>query len=893
MRRCADSLGGRAPVLVAVLMLLAPQSTRLTGLATPAENPRSGVPQYEQDVRPILEARCMACHGDSSPAAGLNLTTLSSIQKGSKNGPVIVHGASQNSNLFQKISSKSMPPPGAPPLSEEQIQTIRKWIDDGQFTEASAEEPPTERPDGTEKAEITEKDRQFWSFQPTKSFSIPKPKALSRVQTPVDAFILAKLEAKRLSFSPEASKVQLMRRAYFDLTGLPPSRDEAREFLADKRPGAYERLLDRLLASPHYGERWGRYWLDVAGYTDESGLGNNLTPVSLSEGLWRYRDYVVQSFNADKPYDRFLTEQLAGDEMVDWVQAEKYSAGILEPLIATGFLRTVTDITFEGPNNNPRQRFATLFRVVDNFSAGVLGLTVGCARCHDHKYDPISQKDYYRLASLFAPAYNPYHWKTPENRFLPDLSKSELDETERHNGEIRGRLDELTKQLAILRGPYEKRLFESKLSAAGIPAVLLADVKAAFQAPAKGRNRDQQYLFRKFRPVLEVSQQEVVDALEPRDKLADAKLQEQVTLLKSWIRPTGKIQALWDVGAPPEVRLFYRGNLETPGPKVEAGFLAALSAPDRLTVNRHEQTQGNTSGFRLALAKWLTSKRHPLTARVFVNRVWLHHFGKGLVSTPANFGRMGAAPTHPELLDWLAVDFMENGWKLKKLHKLLMMSSAYRQSSQRPSTPEASLGEKVDPANDLLWRMNIRRLDAEAIRDAMLQVSGTLDSGLGGPPIALDSDKNGLVTVSENDGIAPNRLRRSLYLVARRNYSLSFLDVFDFPIMTLNCTQRSNSATPLQSLTLLNSEFVMQRAKDFAARLLGSRLPIQRMIQIAYESALARNPDQKEMQLSLAYVEQQKRLYLDVKSSPERALQSAMNHLCHMLIASNEFLYID
>ncbi|MBI1786584.1 MAG: DUF1549 domain-containing protein, partial [Acidobacteria bacterium] len=662
--------------------------------------------RYEKDALPVFRARCFACHASGKPMGGLDLRTLDGLLRGGANGPVIEEGAADKSHLIRRIANRSMPPPGAgSPPTETEMQALRQWIDTTRF---GARETVVERTAFTpaEAPDITEKQRQFWSFRKPVKADAPAVKNRQRVRNPIDAFLLARLEAKGLSFSADSAGLKLMRRASFDLTGLPPSPKEMEEFLADAKPGAYERLVDRLLQSPHFGEHWGRHWLDSAGYSDAAGFDNCFPVVELFDGMWRYRDYVVRALNQDKPYDRFLVEQLAGDERVDWRNASKYTAEMLDSLTATGYLRSVYDRTDADIVNLVGERYDVLFHLMEKVSTGLMGLTVGCARCHSHKFDPIPQRDYYRLMAVFMPAFNPMNWKQPKNRFLADVAKPEEESVTRHNQEIERSLDELRKQLARLRKPYEERLFESKLAA--IPEAIRADTRAALETPAGKRDDVQKFLASKFEKVLKVSPEEVERALKEDDKAAAAKLSAQIKTYEGYKRSFGKIQALWDIGAMPVARLLQRGAVESPGPKVQAGVLSVLASGGGDLV-KPPDAMGETTGQRLALARWLASRDHPLTARVFVNRVWQHLFGRGIVATPDNFGKMGAPPTHSELLDWLAVDFMEHGWSAKRLLRTLLTSTAYRQSAKITAA-----GEKADPENLLLWRMNLRRLEAEA-----------------------------------------------------------------------------------------------------------------------------------------------------------------------------------
>ena len=869
-------------------------------------------PHFEQDILPILSRHCLQCHGAQSPQQGLDLSTAASLRKGSKNGPVVMEGFSEKSLLFQRVSSRSMPPEAmADPLSDKEIETIRKWIDEGdlsQQAEAASQEVIAE----AEEPEISEKERQFWAFRSPVRAGVPQVKNRKRVQTPIDAFVLSKLEAKGLTFSPEASRLTLVRRAYFDLIGLPPSPEEVKAFLKDSRPDAYQRLIDRLLASPHYGERWGRHWLDVAGYTDMAGLDAGQEYLRFNEGIWRYRDYVVRSFNEDKPYDRFLTEQLAGDELVEWRDAPKFTRKILDPLIATGFLRLVIDTTHEDVSNHPEKYYEVLDQIIRMVSSSLLGLTMGCARCHNHKYDPIYQQDYYKMMAVFTSGYNPEKWLQPKDRSLPDISKADQEEIKQHNEKIDPPLETLKEKLADLHRPYEKKLFEEKLK--GVAEPLREETRTAFETPEEKRDQIQKFLFGKLKKILEVTPQEVGRALNETDQAVTAQLDGQIEELGSQRRSFGKIPALWDVGPQPMIRVHQRGNWQTPGGRVEPGFLAVLSAPGQSRTRKPPQTAGDSSGHRLALARWLTSREHPLTARVMVNRIWQHHFGKGIVASSENFGNQGTRPTHPELLDWLAVDFVEKGWRIKRLHKLIMTSTVYRQSSLRPEEGTQSVAESVDPANDLLWRMNLRRMEAESVRDSILAVSGKLDLTMGGEPVPLEVTPDGLQTVlkgsttlmiitaeglqtvevSEDD--LGSRYRRSIYLLARRNYPLTFLEVFDSPIMAINCARRTHAATSLQSLQLLNSEFAMEQADYFAARvrsLAGENAPLRDKIHTAYELALAREPTAGEGKFCQLHLEQQAQLYRDQDFSNEEASQRALASLCQMLICSSEFLYVD
>jgi hypothetical protein len=740
--------------------------------------------------------------------------------------------------------------------------------------------------------------------------------------------VLAELEENGLEFSPDADPVTLVRRASLDLVGLPPTPDEVDAFVADTdaaRPDAYERLLDRLLASPHFGERWGRHWLDVAGYTDTVGFDIDAALIIQSDGKWRYRDYVIRSFNEDKPYDRFVTEQLAGDELVDWRNAEKFTPEIRELLVATGFLRTAQDYTHEPESNIPLNHFAVLHDTIEIVGSSLLGLTLNCARCHDHKFDPIPQQDYYRLMAVFTPAYNPNDWRavTPykpgiQDRSLPDVSGPERAEIDRHNAEIDRQVAELNKPLAELRRPYEQRVLDAKL--AGIPEPIRADTRSAIETPADKRNEIQKYLASKFEASLKVSTDEVVTALNDADKMTNSRIAAEIAVLNTQRRSFGKIQALFDIGPPPETHLLVRGNHVTPGPAVLPGFLSALSETAGADCTPADRPDSATSGRRTALARWLTRPDSPaagLLARVMVNRIWQHLLGEGLVPTPENFGSGGERPTHPELLDWLSVEFAQNGWRVKPLIKQIMSSTVYRQSSAEQSaesgvpvqessnqpvlstnasgSPPSALRPPPtsDPDNRLLWRQRLRRLESEVIRDSVLAASGTLDSQAGGPPVLLEARPDGMVIISDKPPATPtSKSRRSVYLLSRHQYHLSMLTVFDQPVLATNCTRRVTSAVPLQSLTMMNDAFLAEQAKHFADRVIDTAgMSAEQQITLAFRRALGRGPNTVETEWCHDLLNRQAELYQTEKMSADDATRKALVHLCQTLFNTSEFLY--
>ena len=857
------------------------------------EQARLQIARFEQEIQPLLNERCVSCHGGDHPQSGLDLHTLASTLRGGQNGPVVLEGFSEKSILVRQLVNGVMPPQGASaPLNDAEVELIRDWIDEGQFADYVDLGNPLDRAfTESEAPPVTASDRQYWAFQAPLASAPPTVEGASAVRTPIDAFLLAELEQHRLTYSTEAPRQTLLRRAYFDLWGLPPTPEQAAEFLADERPDAYGRLLDRLLESPLYGQRWGRFWLDAAGYVDTKGKDFQAHQVSLSPGMWRYRDYVIDSFNADKPWDRFLIEQLAGDELYDWRNAEQFSPEMLDTLIATGYLRTVLDATDEDISDRPADRYDTLFALIDKVSRSAVGLTLSCARCHSHKYDPIPQRDYYRFLALLSGAYNPSDWIQPKNRLLYTVSPAEKEHIDKHNSAIDAKVKGLMEQLDEISQPYRDALFESKIQA--VPSAVRQNFRIAFAADAKDRDEAQKDLVEKFGSTVEISDEEVLGEASPENKERLGRIRQEISEWTSNRTELELIQALWDGESLPTIRLLQRGSVESPGPAVKPGFLSVLCSDEETCLATPSPNRaGETSGYRLALAEWLTDPNHPLTARVIVNRIWQHHFGTGIVATPDNFGSSGSPPSHPELLDWLAADFVKHGWKIKRLHKLIMLSTVYRQSSSRGANSSGERAAIEDPDNRLHWRMPLRRLEAEALRDSILAVSGKLDASLGGPPVQLNNHPDGLQLAA-----VEGALRRSVYLTARRSWSLTFMGTFDFPNIDTTCTRRAPSATPLQSLTMLNSSFVMENAAAVARRIMDSQVgrptDLETLARAAYRSILVREPTGDEIALAQDHLQEQQQLYVRANAPGVEALAKSVKSLAHMLISSNEFLYVD
>jgi cytochrome c553 len=844
------------------------------------------VAMFEPDIVPILRAYCWKCHGGEGRAAELDMRSLPLLMKGGMSGPAIVRGSADGSRLFQKLAEGQMPPPGeALRPTEAHRATLRHWLDNG--APATYEGGPLSH---DELPEITDGDRAWWAFRRPVRPAVPAIRQRDRVRTPIDAFVLQPLERNGLTLSPEADRVMLVRRLCADLIGLPPTPADIDTFVNDSTPNAFEALVDRLLASPHYGERWGRHWLDAAGYVDTIGSDNDAGIIDERERIWKYRDYVVRSFNADKPFDRFLQEQLAGDELVDWRHALHFTPEIEEALIATGFLRQAADVTYAPELNTADIRHQVLYDTVQIVAGNLIGLTVHCAQCHSHKFDPVSQADYYRLAAFFTPAYDVQNWKHPKERFLPDVSETNKQSIDQHNAEVDRQIADLRAQIAAIRVPFEQRVFESKLAV--LPEAIRADTKIAVQTPADKRSEIQKYLVEKFEAQLKVTPAEVDQALDDDARAKSAKLNEPIAGLEASRRSYGRIQALWDVGPPPPAYLYRRGDYQTPGAELTAGVPTVLDDPAQPFQLPVPGPEDESSGYRTALARWLTRPDHPLTARVFVNRVWQQFFGRGIVATPDNFGASGALPSHPELLDWLATEFVRRAWSVKHLLRLIVTSSVYRQSSA-PDTDSA--GPDVDPENVLLWRMPLRRLDSEAVRDAILTVSGDLEQTMGGPPVPLKPNPDGSVEIDTTKLPAPgDQYRRSLYLFCRRNYQLTELSVFDQPVVAHNCTRRMNTAVVLQSLTLLNGPFVFAAAERFAERVKQSAgADESKRIETAFRLALGRLPGPEEAAAGLELLARQAAAYQNQNGTPlDQAADAALANLCQMLLNTNEFLYI-
>jgi len=866
-------------------------------------------PTFEKDIRPILKAHCFDCHGEGEKLnGGLDLRLQRLMLKGGDDGPVIVPGKPDRSLLFKLVHSGEMPKRDKK-LTREQVALIKQWIATGAKT---ARPEPTELGKG---GGITDEERGFWSFQPIRQLKIPATKPKDRVRTPVDAFLLAAMAKQKLGFSPDAEKVTLLRRACFDLTGLPPTPAEVEAFLADAAPDAYEKLIDRLLDSPHYGERWGRHWLDVAGYADSDGYSDADPPRAYA---YKYRDYVIRSFNEDKPFDQFITEQLAGDELAHATQANPQAA-LTDPqkrelLIATGFLRMGADGTATPAVDQDIVRNQVVADTIKIVSTSLLGLSVGCAQCHDHRYDPIPQTDYYRLRAVIEPAYDWKNWRTPDQRLISLYTEADRKKAAEVEAEAKKLADEKeTKQKQYIEEALTKHLekFEPPLR---------EQLRAAYDTPADKRTAEQKKLLAD-NPSVNINagvlyqyNQKAADELKAMDaRIGDVRTNKP---------PEDFISVLTEPAFPtpagPVTYRFHRGDPKQPKEAIPPGGLTVLAPPGQSVELPEKDPNLATSGRRLAFARWLTSPTNPLVARVLVNRVWLQHFGRGLVGTPSDFGTMGERPSHPELLDWLASDFVEHGWQLKRLHKVIMTSTAYRQSSRRD--PRRA---QRDPENHLYWRKPVQRLDAEVIRDAILSASGVFNEKMFGPPVPVRPDVHGQIVVGLDKTTGDNKMpveeslngeefRRGVYVQVRRSRPLAMLHAFDAPVMEVNCERRQSSTVATQSLMLMNSQFMLDQAARFAQRL-QQEAGDDRAGQVAraWQLAFSRTPTAPELADALAFLSRQeghlktagekeavetKDVKKDEKAKPAAKpapeLQ-ALTDLCQALLSANEFLYVD
>jgi hypothetical protein len=774
------------------------------------EKPEARIDFYA-DVRPILTVHCYKCHSAEAHKGGLRLDTREHALKGGDTGPAFVPGRSADSLLLQRVVSKDKDermPSKAEPLEARDVATLRRWVDQGAVW-----------PDA---AEIT-----HWAFRPLAKPAVPAVKNVSWIRTPVDAFVAKGHEARGLRPAPEASPRTLLRRLTLDLTGLPPTPEEVEAFVNDPAKDAVEKAVDRLLASPAYGERWGRHWLDLVRWAETAGYEAN----ALRPTAWRYRDYVVKSFNDDQPYDAFLRQQIAGDELQPLSD---------ENLVATGFLAGGRlDVNQE---DRVLQRNDHLLDITNMMSSVLFGLSMGCAQCHDHKWDPITQRDYYRLQAFFVRGQvnnlliqDPAAWVAYEKAIPPELEASK------------------TYKKTLLDAARNRLMEEAKKK-------LPEATRIACDTPADRRSPEQQELAKKAEKDLAITNEQILKGASEDDKKLYAELDKKIKSLeeKQPEKPhawgfhspatgvadvkTMAIKGMYPMTYEPAKlkdtrgHILKRGDCHQIGDEVAPGWPAVLgSTPEGAST-------------RQALAEWLTKADHPTVARVFVNFVWQRHFGRGLVPAPGDFGLRGGKPSNPELLDWLAGEFATTGWSIKRLHRTILLSSTYRQAA----APNAA-NSAIDAENKYLWRWSPLRLEAEAIRDSILAASGELNRTMGGKSV-----------VEEPPTSDPKQLRRTLYLLQKRSHLPEVEELFDAPTAGESCPMRHVSTVSLQPLYLLNSPFIFGRAKAFAKRA-GSP-------ERAFEIALGRPASQVELDAAAG---------LDLFA------------LCHALFSLNEFVYVE
>lgn len=854
----------------------------------PASPPQAG-PVYERDVRPILKAHCFHCHGEDGSRKGnldVRLRRLI-VEVGGESGPAIVPGKPDESRLYTLVRDGKMPKAedGDKRLSDADVATLRRWIEAG---------APTLRPEPQDvpAVYITEEERAFWAFQPVKRPEVPAVAPGATINNPMDSFLLAKLAEHSLSLSPEADRRTLIRRATYDLIGLPPTPDEVTTFLADAAPDAYHRLIDRLLADPRYGERWGRHWLDTAGYAESDGATETDTPRAFA---YKYRDYVIRAFNADKRLDEFIREQLAGDEMGP--PPNKYmDAAAAERVAATGFLRMAPDGTeTENTVVNRNQAVAETIKVV---STTLLGMTVGCAQCHDHRYDPVPHVDYTRLRAVFDPAFDLEQWRTPSQQ----LVYLTTPEQEQLAAQLEAEAVKLNAEIDAKVKAALDRIFEREI--AKVPDDRRPAVTAARNTPQGQRTPEQLAVLREF-PSADVTF--ALDLYEPETHAALQKEREGVAAIRAKKPPLDAVVATTEVpGRVPASKLFFRGDVGQPKQDVTPGELTVLALHRPAADVPPDDPALPTTGRRLAYAKMLTDGTHPLVGRVLVNRVWMHHLGRGIVATPGDFGIQGDRPTHPELLDWLASELVEGGWRLKRLHKLIMTSAAYRQSSRRSEAHDA-----VDPENRLLARQSLRRLEAEAIRDSMLKVAGKLNPKMFGPSVPVAEDADGRIVIGRekrdannqsigSEDVGDEKFRRSLYVEVRRKRPLAMLDTFDMPQMTPNCDARRASTVAPQSLMFMNDLGVLGMAEDLARRL-DREAPGDAASQVrrAWALVFVAEPSDAEVAAATEFLAGQQRVLEPRKPADPAAAAAfdprlqALTVLCQAMLSSNRFLYVD
>lgn len=792
---------------------------------------REGLAFFEQKIRPVLVEHCYSCHSTEAKKlkGDLHLDSREGLARGGASGPVMNREKPKESLLFRSIQHvegvAAMPPKG-PKLSADIIADFERWI------ELGAPDPRTSGPAKTTRMDL-EQAKEFWSFRPLTRPDVPAMSGPT-VLNPIDAFIQQQLAAKGLKPSPKASKRVLIRRAYFDLIGLPPSPREINEFVANESPNAYERLIERLLANPAYGERWGRHWMDVIRYADTAG-DNSDYPIPQ---MYRYRNWIIEAFNRDLPYDEFIRQQIAGDLLPSQDESDRQAK-----LIATGYLANTK--RFGSYEDARYPWYLTYEDQIDNLARTFLGLTINCCRCHDHKFDPLSQHDYYALYGFFSSTRYPrpgIELDKVQRDFVALAAAEIVAKEQDQRAQKQKELDQKVKEKVAERKACEKELAEAeKLPDSPEKAKTIAELNKKIDG-LKGQ----------IKAVQKAS-----------EDYARTPLPYETAYAVAEGTPKGPRK----IG---DAAVHIKGDPERIGPVVPRRFPEVLGG---FTLPKSEAGSG-----RVHLADWLADAKNPLTARVMVNRLWHYHFGQGIVPTPSDFGQMGLPPTHPELLNWLASEFIARGWSIKQMHKLIMMSHSYQQASQEI---EANLQRDVQ--NDYLWRFPRRRLDAEAIRDTMLLLANQLDQEPGGAH-PFPEPKTWNFTQHHPFHAVYETKKRSVYLMTQRFQRHPYLAIFDGPDTNASTASRVVSTTPLQALYLMNDPFVHEQARRFGDRLRQEVSTTSARIQLAYRLMLSRPPSEAEVRDAAEWIEQVQRL---------KSEEAAWHSFARALFLSNEFIYID
>ncbi|QDU25566.1 Planctomycete cytochrome C [Anatilimnocola aggregata] len=799
---------------------------------------------FEEKVRPVLAQNCYKCHGEEKQKGDLRLDLHQALLTGGESGPAIVAGKPEESLLIEavKYESLEMPPDGK--LSESEIEILTQWVKIGApWPKEHGGAGPGLR---VVKDKITAADREYWAFQPVRRAALPDVASDTWSRGPIDRFLLARLQTEKLQPAPEAERTTLIRRLSFDLTGLPPTKQQIDEFLADRSPDAYEQLVDRLLARPQHGEHWARHWLDLVRYAESDGYKQD----DYRPQAWRYRDYVIRSLNQDKPYTQFIREQLAGDEM---------EPQTIDGLVATGYMRLGI---YEYNQRDVKGQWSVILNDITDVTADVfLGMGMSCARCHDHKFDPILQKDYFALQAFFAPIMprddvpvcapserTAYEQKLAAWKMRAADILAELDELEKQplknaaHSQLNRFPDDVVPFLVDKtdeeRTPYEKQLF-----ALAFRQAKAEQEKIDFTKKLTGAKKER---WIELREQLKEHNDELPEPPPTAMTVTDVGPQAPTVTVPGKPRLGEVLPAIPTVLCSPE----------------EVGVPTSAGAIS-FELEKPAKAGTPTTGRRTALANWLGDEANPLTPRVLANRLWQHHFGKGLCESPSDFGRLGVPPSHPKLLDWIAKEFVEKGWNWKNLHRQIVTSSAYRQQSFGPSVTESV---RIDPANRLLARMPVRRLTAEQIRDSSLAVAGELSLTIGGP--AVEAAKP----------------RRSVYVKVRRNSRDPLLDVFDVADGLSTMPTRNVTTTPIQALLMINGSFMIAKAKAASTFVKNQgKTTSEEQVTNLYLQMLGRKPTDSEHAAALSFL----------RSPSEDKSERTLSDLAHVLLNSNEFVYVD